>query len=569
MRPPNDARERIHQLLRQLYPPQEAESAYRQIADLIASYHPAPSYASEYFSERTITLITYGDTLSEADQAPLITLHHFLNDYLKDVIDTVHILPFFPYSSDDGFSVIDYTAVNPVLGSWDDVVAISGDFRLMADAVINHMSAQSEWFKRFLAGDPDYTRLFLTESPDTDLSLVTRPRTSPLLTPFVRADGQTVYVWTTFSADQVDLDYRDPQTLIRILDVLLFYVAKGAQVIRLDAIAYLWKRVGTTCIHLPETHAVVQLMRAVLDAAAPQVILITETNVPHAENISYFGDDRGFDEAQLVYNFTLPPLLLHTLLCGNATNLCDWINSLPALPARRSFFNFTASHDGIGVRPVEGILTPGEILALMEAVTARGGQISYKTNADGTRSPYELNITYVDAVAPLNASEATRVAAFVLSQAIMLTLAGIPAIYIHSLLGSHNDIEGMRATGHNRSINRAKLQAESIREQLADPSSVRARVFGAIRLLLAVRRSSRAFHPSGSQRAFTLNEGRVLGLERFAPDGSERITALFNVTDQPQQVIIADLRGDDLLAGERIDGGEIALAAYQARWVKR
>ncbi len=468
--------ERIQQLARQLYG-ERGEAVYQRIMTLIAGTHFPPAYPSPYFSERTVTLITYGDTLSEASQPPLITLHRFLNEYLKDSIDTVHILPFYPYSSDDGFSVIDYCTVNPALGTWDHIVGLSADYRLMFDAVINHISAQSEWFRRFLADDPGYQQLFITESPETNLSKVTRPRTSPLLTPFVKAGGQTVYVWTTFSADQVDLDYREPETLLMILVVLLLYLEKGAQVLRLDAIAYLWKQVGTICIHLPETHAVVQLFRAVLDEIAPHAILITETNVPHQENISYFGD--GQNEAQLVYNFTLPPLLLHTLLSGNAVKLRDWVNSLPALPEGDAFFNFTASHDGIGVRPVEGILTPGEIQALMDAVIARGGQISYKANPDGSRSPYELNITYVDAVAAPELPEPIRVACFILSQAIMLTLAGIPGIYIHSLLGSHNDVEGMRASGHNRRINRAKLNVRDVEHQLGDLSSFRAQIFTA------------------------------------------------------------------------------------------
>jgi glycosidase len=561
----NANQQRIHALLHQLYPAEQAERTYAEIVALIAAALPMPNYPSPYFSERTVTLITYGDTLQKSGEAPLQTLHRFLNRRLKGIIDTVHILPFYPYSSDDGFSVLDYAAVDPKLGNWDDVVALSADFRLMFDAVINHMSAQSEWFHRFLAGDPDYQGLFLTESPQTDLSGVTRPRTSPLLTLFVRNDGQTVCVWTTFSADQVDLDYRDPHTLLRILRVLLFYLEKGAQVIRLDAIAYLWKEVGTSCIHLPQTHAVVQLIRVVLDSVAPHVILITETNVPHTENISYFGD--GLNEAQLVYNFTLPPLLLHTLLSGNASKLCEWINALPALKERTAFFNFTASHDGIGIRPVEGILSAQETQRLIEAVEQRGGRVSYKANPDGTSSPYELNIAYVDAVVPPDLPEALRVSCFILSQAIMLTLAGVPAVYIHSLLGSRNNVEGMLATGHNRTINRAKLHEAEIDRQLDDPQSFRAQVFNAYVHLLKCRTASRAFHPHGSQRAFGYGGGGVFAVERIAPDESERILAVFNVTPEVRAVDVPKPSYTDILTNEVFDG-RLVLLPYQVRWLR-
>ncbi len=557
--------DRIRQLLSELYPDQ-AGAVYEQLMGMLASASLPSTSSNDYFSERTITLITYGDSLHRVGQLPLSSLHHFLNRHLREAISTVHILPFYPYSSDDGFSVIDYYAIDPQLGSWEDVRQLSSDYRLMFDAVINHMSAQSDWFKGFLAGDPAYEGLFFTESPETDLSGVTRPRTTPLLTAFERRDGQTVHVWTTFSADQVDLDYRTPQTLLRILDVLLFYVRQGASVIRLDAIAYMWKQPGTTCIHLPETHKVIQLLRAALDATAPQVVLITETNVPHAENITYFGD--GTNEAQLVYNFTLPPLLLHTIIAGDARKLVDWLNTLETSSDTTAFFNFTASHDGIGVRPVEGILTPDELMRLISHVEANGGRVSYKANPDGSRSPYELNITYVDATAQPGADEAQHIARFLLSQAVMLSLKGIPAIYIHSLLGSRNDLEGLERLGYPRAINRAKLNAEIVETELAQMGSFRARVFRGYNQLIGIRLQQEAFHPLGTQRAFQQHDGHIFGLERVSPDGEERIIALFNVTADDQT---AHLDGEaaftDLLTGEMLLSGDIPLMAYQVRWL--
>lgn len=554
--------ERIQALLRQLYPGQ-VETVWAQLAARLEQVR-APAPSGDYFVEGTVTLITYGDTLQRPGEAPLRTLHAFLNQRLGEVIDTVHILPFYPYSSDDGFSVTDYCAVNRAFGTWDDVRALSRDYRLMFDAVINHMSAQSAWFRGFLDGDPAYAGLFVAESPQADLSGVTRPRTSPLLTPFRRADGETVHVWTTFSADQVDLDYRNPGTLLRVLDVLFYYVEQGAQVVRLDAIAYLWKRVGTTCIHLPETHAVVRLMRAVLDAVAPHVVLITETNVPHAENVSYLGD--GTDEAQLVYNFTLPPLLLHALVRGDARKLGTWINTLHTPPARTGFFNFTASHDGVGVRPVEGILAPDEVAALAADVQANGGRVSFKSNPDGSQSPYELNVSYVDAAGLPRMPAETHVARFLLTQAVMLSLGGVPAVYIHSLLGTRNDYAGLERLGYNRAINRPKLDADTVCAELATPDSFRAQVFAGYTHLLRTRRELRAFHPHGAQQARVLAGGRVLALERTAPDASQRVTALFNLAGEPR-VVEVEAAGVDALSGEAFAAGRVGLAPYQVRWL--
>lgn len=556
--------ERILHLLKQLYSVEQAEMTHQRVLDLLNTARIPKPQDGDYFSEQTITLITYGDSLLREGEAPLQTLHHFLRDYLKETLSTVHILPFYPYSSDDGFSVIDYHAVNPALGTWEDIRALSAGFRMMFDAVVNHMSAQSGWFKNFLAEKPGFERAFFTENPETDLRAVTRPRTSPLLTPFTRDDGRTVYVWTTFSADQVDLDFRDPETLLRILQVLLFYVEQGAEVLRLDAIAYLWKEAGTTCIHLPQTHAVIQLFRAALDIAAPHVILITETNVPHAENISYFGDGR-LPEAQLVYNFTLPPLLFYTMLSGDARLLSDWINRLHVPVERATFFNFTASHDGIGVRPVEGILSPAQLQMLIQKVEQSGGRVSYKANPDGTQSPYELNITYLDAVVDSAAPVEEQARRFLAAQAVMLALAGVPAIYIHSLLGSRNDVDGMQRAGYNRAINREKLQVDRVISALNDPESFRSLIFPAYTRLIQTRIKSPAFHPLAPQRAVTFNDGAVLALERGS---TESVLCLFNLSSAAQQVRTGLGTAVDLLTGQSCEDA-LTLAPYQVYWLKR
>jgi len=559
--------ERIRELLRQLYPAEQAETTYSRLIDLLQARDlPQSERREALFSERDVTLITYGDTLQQEGEAPLKTLHRFLSERLKGTISTVHILPFYPYSSDDGFSVIDYYAVNPALGGWDDVARFGGDFRLMFDAVINHMSAKSAWFKAFLNDVPEFRRMFMTASPQADLSAVTRPRTSPLLTAFPKSRGGTVHLWTTFSDDQIDLNFGDPETLLRILDVLLFYVEQGADVIRLDAIAYMWKEVGTSSIHLPQTHAVIQLMRAALDVVAPQVVLITETNVPHAENISYFGN--GHNEAQMVYNFTLPPLLLHTMLSGDASKMAAWINTLQAPSERTTFFNFTASHDGIGVRPVEGILSPEELNAMIAAVEQRGGMVSYRQNVDGSRVPYELNITYVDAIIHPDMPYHLQHKQFMMSQGIMLALAGVPAIYIHSLLGTHNDRAGVEKTGHNRSINRAKLSVSEIEAELNDAQSWRARIFNAYSQLIVAHVSHPAFHPKAPQYAYNLNEGAVLGIERMALDGSERILALFNVTNIQQAFILPGQAEVDILTGNDVNAGAMTLMPYHMCWLR-
>jgi sucrose phosphorylase len=453
----------------------------------------------------------------------------------------------------------------------------------MFDAVVNHVSRKSEWFQRFVAGDPAYEPWFIAIEPGTDLSDVVRPRVHPLLTPIETAAGEKA-VWTTFSDDQIDLNYAHPPVLLKIIEILLFYVEMGAQLIRLDAIAYLWKTAGTPCIHLEETHRVIKLMRCVLDAVAPSIILITETNVPHKENVSYFGrplpGTSRTDQAQMVYQFPLPPLVMHSILSGSARALSEWASGLEQPPGEAAFFNFTASHDGIGVMPARGLLSKAQIQALVDATLAHGGQVSYKANPDGTKSVYELNISYFDALSDPTAHEplSIQVRRFCVSQAIMLALAGVPGIYVHSLIGSRSWHEGVARTGRNRTINREKIKRVTLESDLADQASLRTRVFTAYRRLLDARSSEPAFHPGGRQRILMLNEN-VCTLLRVSPDGNSQVLCAHNVSDQDQEIRVSPTELDlppgvwcDLLSGEEFRAGRaqstLTLAPYDVRWLK-
>lgn len=533
-------------------------------------------------TERDAFLITYGDQFFEAGRPPLQTLRWFLDTYLRDAINWVHLLPCFPYSSDDGFSVIDFLQVDPQLGDWGDVAALGEHFHLMFDFVANHVSRQHAWFQAFLRDQTPYSRYFLVVDPRTDLSQVVRPRALPLLTPF-KTPGGTRYVWTTFSTDQIDLNYANPRVLQEMTEVLLQYVGHGAEIIRLDAIAYLWKTIGTPCIHLPQTHGIVKLWRAVLDAVAPHVLLITETNVPHAENISYFGtpvaETERTDEAQLVYNFSLAPLTLHALQTGDATYLREWAAALKSPSPSATFFNFIASHDGIGVLPARGILPEAAVQGLVDRTLAHGGQVSEKTNANGSTSAYELNITVYDFLNdPARPDLAVDVTRFLASQAILLALAGVPGIYVHSLFGSHNCRECFSDSGRPRSLNRRKLDRAALEAILAEPEGHERRVFDGYRHMLRVRRAEPAFHPRAGQQVLDVVPA-VFAVLRTPICQGRPVLCLVNVSPQPQTVcVVADSGGIirdgvylDLLQGDAdvLEEGlrTVELAGYQARWL--
>jgi glucosylglycerate phosphorylase len=511
-------------------------------------------------------LITYGDQVQSPNKKPLQILSEFCKKYLVNIVRGIHILPFYPWTSDDGFSVVDYRNVDSGLGGWEDISSIQRHFRLMFDGVINHISAQSEWFQGFLRDDPCYHDYFITVEGSPDLSQVVRPRTHPLVTTFNTSSGEK-QVWTTFSDDQIDLNYQNPEVLLEILDLLLFYVEHSATFIRLDAIAYLWKEISTTCIHLPQTHHVIQFLRAALDEIAPHVHLITETNVSHADNVSYFGD--GTNEAQLVYNFALPPLTLHTFHTGDARVLSNWAKPLTLPSDKTTFLNFLASHDGIGLNPARGILSDKEIDFLVKKTLEHGGLVSYKHNTDGSQSPYEMNINYFDALSNPKGNEPLdlQVDRFIAAQAIMLSLLGVPGIYFHSLFGLRGWIEGVKKTGRNRTINREKCNLETLQGELVDSNSLRARIFSRYCQLLLARRSSSAFHPHGTQKIPDLHPS-VFAVERVSPDSKSRVLCLHNVSSRKIVFTTNHKLAIDLFTGQTLQASKIALDPYQILWMK-
>ncbi len=556
--------------LRFLYGEKAAELVPRllaRIAEFPRDELPRPAAS---WDQQDVVLITYGDMVQRAELSPLAALRtFFLEEGWEELFNTVHLLPFYPWSSDDGFSVVDYEQVDPRLGTWQDVDALGKVFHLMFDLVLNHLSQRSEWFQRFLRGESPWDRCFIEVDPAADLTQVVRPRSLPLLTSFETSRG-TKHVWTTFSPDQIDLNYAEPELLLKMIDVLLLYARHGARIVRLDAIAYLWKQLGTACVHLPQTHTVVKLLREVLQATSPGTWLLTETNVPHAENISYFG---AGDEAQLVYQFSLPPLLLDAMLSSDARVLRGWLADLSPPPPGTTYFNFTASHDGIGVRPLEGLVPPERFDALVDWTKACGGGVSTRRRPDGTDAPYELNVTYVDALSRLDdpARGLPPGTSFLATQAVMLALRGIPGVYFHSLVGTSNDHAAVLQSGQPRRINRRKFEWSELQASLAQPGSLPAAIYRGYRRLLTLRRRRNAFHPDAEQRVVDSGDSRILAFLRSAPDGASCVLVALNVGRDPVELPLRP-QGHFRWTSELIRGtpvGEcLTIGPQQTVWVE-
>jgi len=565
---------KVTRYLGELYPEEDTSALATKCIDAIGidrTQAPVEPRQSLWGSS-DIVLITYADSVVSDGQAPLDTINYLLSSYLREAVSVVHILPFFPYSSDDGFSVIDYSTVNPSHGNWEQLRQIQTNFKLMADLVLNHCSIRSLWFENFKTGTDPGRNFFITATADTDTTQVVRPRTSDLLR-LTRTDSGEKLVWCTFSHDQADLNFRNPDVLLEFLKIIRLYLDQGIEWFRLDAVGFIWKELGTPCINLPEAHTLIKLVRILIENKSNSSVVITETNIPNVENLSYFGD---LDEAHVIYNFSLPPLLLNTLITGDHSHLQRWIKTMPPARTGSAYLNFLASHDGIGLRPVEGLLSKEEIEKLTSTMVSFGGRLSYRATQSGEQEPYEINISLWDALAgtPSGGKDSYQFDRFICAHAILLSVEGIPAFYVHSLFATENDVSRVENTGNLRSINRHVWELEDLERRLTEKDSHHGRVFNRLTELIKLRRACEAFHPNATM--FTLQLGdAVFGLWRQSIDRSQDIFAIFNVTNESVLFEIGSLNLTidhvwmDLISGAIYEADQVTveLEPYQFLWI--
>ncbi|MEI6897762.1 MAG: sugar phosphorylase [Psychromonas sp.] len=530
-----------------------------------------PVCYQNHWSEKDIIMITYGDSVIKKDQKPLVTLRDFINRYLGESVNSIHILPFFPYSSDDGFSIIDYSSVNEGFGSWADIQEIAKERRLMSDLVINHCSSRSAWFDNFIKGQGIGHDFFYTASPDDDLSEVVRPRTSDLLRETETAKGKQ-YVWCTFSHDQVDFDFRNPEVLKSFVSIIRLYLDMGVTIFRFDAVAFLWKKLASSSINLPQTHEIVRLLRTLIEHAQTDSMIITETNIPNSQNLTYFGNA---NEAHAIYNFSLPPLLINTLVSGDCLYLKRWLMSMPPPQNGTTYFNFIASHDGIGLRPVEGLLNDQEITTLVETMQDFGAKISWRSTESGQPKAYEINIALYDALqGTITGKDNLGLPRFICAHAIMFALEGIPGIYIHSLLGTKNDYTKFANSQQNRAINRHRWDYDLLQQKLADKSNHHAIVLASLKELIDIRIKQPAFHPNATQ--FTLHLSmQLFGFWRQSQDRKQSIFCISNISAKEIELALNNLNiiltdtWFELISGIELDTQQetIVLRPYQTVWI--
>ena len=523
----------------------------------------------ELWNENDCFLITYADSIKDKQNNNFSTLSFFLNKFCKE-FSFVHILPFYPFSSDDGFAVIDYEKIQCEHGDWEDFLKISSRFNIMCDLVINHCSTKNQLYKNFLDNEDPGSDFFISSEKNFDkFSKIVRPRSSKL-SKKVKVLGKTRFVWCTFSHDQVDFNFKNPDVLLYFLKIIKFYIDKGSKALRLDAVAFLWKELGTKCINLPETHLIIRLIRLIIDNYSDRCLVITETNIPSHENLSYFGNN---NEAHCIYNFSLAPLVIHSIISENSSYLKQWSRSMPPAQFGNSYLNFLSTHDGIGMRPLEGILPNEELNKFINTLQNSGAYLTYRISQN-KKTVYEVNTTLLDAFKETyKGKDNFKIKRFILAHQILLSMEGIPAIYIQNLIGSKNDLLKLKKTKIFRSINRKNWDLNKLLN-LLDKNTVNKKVYSEIIKLVKIRKSQPAFHPNATQ--FTLQlEKSLFGIWRQSIDRSQSIFCISNLSKFKKLIplleinLIATEKWYDIISKKEIKdlSGTLKLLPYQSVWL--
>ena len=521
----------LKKIYRQILTKQNIDLLKNEIVQLIEDFNKKNQVNKINISEKTSLVISYGDNIYSSQSSSMKIFQKFFQKNLEKLFDTIHFLPFYPSSSDSGFAVKDHYQIDKKIGNWSDLKKISKSKKIMADVVINHASARGLWFKNFLKRKKPGKDYFLTVNSKFNTSKVVRPRDHKLLKK-IKIFEKNDYLWRTFSPDQIDLNFKNPSVLLRFIKIIIHLINNGVTIFRLDAIAYLWKQNGTKCINLSQTHEIIKLLRVVTSLLNVQTLIITETNLPEKENLSYFGKN---NEANWVYNFSLPPLLIHAFLFENSSYLNQWSRKLPSTKHGNCYLNFIASHDGIGIRPTEGILNEKTLSSFLKRLKKNGSKFSYRKVQNKSKKVYEANITVFDALrkSDFDPKGLFFLERYISAHAIMVSFEGVPAVYFNSLFGKSNDEAKYIITGNNRDVNRYKWNFNNITTKLRDKKSKQSIFYRNIGALLEIKRKQKAFHPNASRINISLGS-KIFCFKRISKDKKQSIICMTNLSSKIQ-----------------------------------
>ena len=412
-----------------------------------------------------VQLITYIDRLAGG----IRELHGLIDGPLAKLFGGIHLLPFFHTfdGADAGFDPIDHTRVDDRLGSWDDIRSLSQSVELMADLIVNHVSSESPQFRDLSDRGPQsaFDGMFLTldsvfpsGATEADLLRIYRPRPGLPFNAITLANGERRLFWTTFTSKQIDIDVQHPRSQEYLRAILQEFQRAGVRIIRLDAAGYAIKKRGSSCFMIPETYEFIARLSAQARALGIEVLVEIHSH--------YLAQIEIAQRVDRVYDFALPPLVLHALFRGTAKYLKQWLAVSP-----RNAVTVLDTHDGIGVidagadsNGAPGLLPPAEIDALVETIHDRSqGESRLATGeAASNLDLYQVNCTFFDALG-------RRDNEYLLARAIQFFAPGVPQVYYVGLLAGENDMDLLARSGAGREINRHYYTAAEIEARMQRP----------------------------------------------------------------------------------------------------
>lgn len=634
---------KLDEFIKFIWPEHDQAMLKTQLLELIAETHKRLDekppmqqgfdQSESQWSEKQIVLICYGDHIRSRDpqKTPLQALGEFCRtQFQEDEFSqiTIHLLPIYtsPYK-DGGFDIADPFAVNPNMGTWEDVRAIGQQFHIAVDFVANHLSVASDWFQRYMQDDPLYQDFFIGFDDEAAvrrlekeaLPHIYRPRPHNPFIPVQKPDGATRWVYMTFSDHQADVNYEQPFVFLKMTETLLFYVLQGAEMIRLDAIPYLWKEWGTPCAHHPKTHALVEFMRLVVDLVNPNVKLLAESMEPLADSMRYLSTAEK-QKAHLAYNFVPCGLIPHSLLSEDASVFQrTLLNFLPPQQGVNWAVVCGVTHDGSSVNPCrapqsilgDAVLTEEQIQAIGDYYTEHGCQelarrcalspdhadhlrsdfqevfaerhhepprfVNYKAITDEQGRPQRIVYEAISTYASIFDQQPDKI---VSAMAMALPLPGIPFVYLTLPFALLNDFNYYLETGNPRELNRGRVFLEDLLERLAEKESLTYKVFSQYKEFLRLRASQPAFHPDAPITPVTVKNNAILAFLRERLDRKKRVLITQNVSAREQQVEIdlsRHVHNDDTTCVDLRSGQSLALrnahlpltlAPYGLRWIE-
>ncbi len=613
--------EKAKRFLAKVYPEDQVEYILEQ-AERLRQQNKLPSKYKgslrEKITHKDAALIIYANSIvdPEGKEKPLVVLKEFIERFsLDEVITVIHILPFYPWDTDRGFSVKDYYKVDPAYGDWQDIKALAEKSRLMFDFVLNHASVENPLVQYALIerhidkSDPQYSKYaeykdfviaFDRDARPADdiLAKLTRPRPNPVLTPYIvfrKGDADKIFykailgqrehapedaevigegwVWTTFSRPkrpdgsedtrQVDLNYANPKVLVEALKIMLFYVKQGASFLRLDAVGYLWKELGTPSVHHEKTHNILKFMREFLNITAPDVVFIAEVNERFDKVVEYLGEEDAI-ESDIVYQFTNFVLAVYSLFNQDPSVYADWYKKTKEV-AGRQFITVLGTHDGMGLKPLRGILSDDEIEEFAQRVVREHKALpNFAYLTGGKKIIYELCSTPWNLINGEGVfDEETAFRRYLMIFALGLMVKGLPAVYINGLVGAENYFPE-QGLDENRTVNREVFAKDKLFAALESEGRPK-KILTEIKRILKIRSRLRFFSAWEFFPQVKV-EGQVLVF--FYPDERRsEFVAVYNFAGEDKLFQFSGQRKD--LITDKIFQDKINLPPFGFAWLLR